>query len=101
MVEVGPSGVTATATSSFTTLTPTAFVGMSVSPDSGLSVGVGQPIDLQFTHHHHPVEPTDVADSTAAVDVDSCSVGAYWFSPTELHLRAGELLALRGADQPL
>ena len=87
-VVAGPSGVTATATSSFTTLTPTAFVGMSVWPDSGLSVGVGQPIVLQFTQPI--ITPSSRQTLLTHLQLSMSTpvpVGAYWFSPTELHLR--------------
>jgi lipoprotein-anchoring transpeptidase ErfK/SrfK len=47
-VLVNQAGVTATTASAFTTVTPTALVGASIWPDSGLTVGVGQPIVLKF-----------------------------------------------------
>lgn len=84
----GRSGVTATVTSSFTTLTPTAWVQASVWPDSGLSVGVGQPIVLRF--NQPIVTPSSRQSVLAFLHLSMSSpvpVGAYWFSPTELHLR--------------
>ncbi len=84
----GPSGVTGTLTSSFATLTPTAFVGVSLWPGTGLTVGVGQPIVLRFS------QPIITASSRQALLAylhlslsSPVPVGAYWFSPTELHLR--------------
>ena len=84
----GRSGATGTATSSFTTLTPTAWVGASVWPDSGLTVGVGQPIVVRFTQPI--VTPSSRQSVLAFLHLslsDPVAVGAYWFSPTELHLR--------------
>lgn len=82
------SGTTGTARSSFTTLTPAAWVGVTIWPDSGLTVGVGQPVVLHFTQ---PV--TDPAVRQALLTrlhlsaSNPVPVGAYWFSDTELHLR--------------
>ena len=82
------SGTTGKETSIFTTLTPTAWVGASVWPDSGLSVGVGQPIVLSFSQPI--ITPASRQSVLAFLHVSMSSpvpVGAYWFSPTELHLR--------------
>ena len=84
----GPSGATGTATSIFTTLTPTAWVGATVWPDSGLTVGVGQPIVLRFSQPI--ITPSSRQSVLAFLHLSMSSpvpVGAYWFSPTELHLR--------------
>jgi len=92
VVKGGPSGATGTATSSFTTLTPTAWVGASVWPDSGLTVGVGQPIVLHFTQPI--ITPSSLQSVLAFLHLSMSSpvpVGAYWFSPTELHLRPQNL----------
>ena len=82
------TGTTGTAHSSFTTLTPAAWVGVSVWPDSGLTVGVGQPVVLHFTQ---PVTDPAVRQALLTRLHLSASapvpVGAYWFSDTELHLR--------------
>jgi len=86
------SGATGEETSSFTTLTPTAWVGTTVWPDNGLSVGVGQPIVLSF---NQPITtPTSRQSVLAFLHVSMSNpvpVGAYWFSPTELHLRPQNL----------
>ena len=88
VVVTGRSGTTGTATSSFTTLTPTAWVGASLWPTSGLTVGVGQPIVVRFTQ---PIITQSSQQAVLAFLHLSMSspvpVGAYWFSPTELHLR--------------
>ena len=100
----GPGGVTATARSSFTTLAPTAWVGTTVWPDNGLTVGVGQPIVLTLSH---PVsDPVARQALIARLHLSMSApvpVGALWFSDTELHLRpqgawpTGEQIALSGA----
>ncbi len=87
-VVTGRGGATGMATSRFTTLTPTAWVGVSVWPDSGLSVGVGQPIVLHF--NQPIITPSSRQALLAFLHLSMSSpvpVGAYWFSPTELHLR--------------
>ena len=80
---------TVTTRSSFVTLTPTAWVTMSVSPPNGLSVGVGQPIVLKFTQAI--TDPAARARLLLHLDTSLSTpvpVGAYWFSNTELHLRS-------------
>ena len=85
---VGRSHVAVTTTSSFSTVSPTSLVTMTIWPQSGLTVGVGQPIVLKLSQ---PV--TDPAARTQLLTRLSLAlslpteVGAYWFSPTELHLR--------------
>jgi lipoprotein-anchoring transpeptidase ErfK/SrfK len=84
----GRSGGSGKETSSFTTVTPTAWVGATVWPDSGLSVGVGQPIVLTF--NQPIVTPASQQSVLAFLHLSMSNpvpVGAYWFSPTELHLR--------------
>jgi lipoprotein-anchoring transpeptidase ErfK/SrfK len=86
------SGVTGKETSRFTTLTPTAWVGATVWPDSGLSVGVGQPIVIKFSQPI--ITPTSRQSVLAFLHLSMSTpvpVGAYWFSPTELHLRPQSL----------
>jgi hypothetical protein len=45
----GPSNVKAEASATFQTLAPSAIVSTSVFPNSGLTLGVGQPIDFRFS----------------------------------------------------
>jgi len=82
------SGVTATSASTFSTLTPTAMVGMTVWPSSGLTVGVGQPIVLTFTQPM--ITPSARAALLSHLHLamsKPVTVGARWVSDTELHLR--------------
>ncbi len=103
-VVTGPSGATGAAISSFTTLTPTALVGATLWPDTGLTVGVGQPIVLRFSQPI--ITPSSRQGLMAYLHLSMSSpvpVGAYWFSPTELHLRpqnywpSGEQIAFSDA----
>jgi len=80
--------VTAQQTLSFTTLTPVAEVTATVFPTSDMTVGVGQPIVVQFNH--------DISTATAQQAVESHFTvaesqpvpgGWYWYSPHELHFR--------------
>jgi lipoprotein-anchoring transpeptidase ErfK/SrfK/uncharacterized protein with FMN-binding domain len=87
-VVTGPNGLTATAHSTFTTLTPTALVGVSVWPEDVVTVGVGQPIVLRFTQPEvTPSARTGVLGHLHLSLSNPVPVGAYWFSPYELHLR--------------
>ena len=83
-----PDRHTVRARSRFTTLTPSAEVSMSLWPDDGLSVGVGQPIVLKLSQ---PVtDPAARQALVARLHVAASApvtLGSYWFSPTEVHLR--------------
>lgn len=84
---VAGQGNTATATSTFATLSPTAWVGVSLWPDTGLSVGVGQPVVVKFDQ---PIPTAGRAGVMAHLHLSMSTpvaVGAYWFSSSELHLR--------------
>ncbi len=82
------AGVNATSASAFTTLTPTALVGVTVWPDSGLTVGVGQPIVLTF--NQPIITPSARAGLMSHLHLalsKPVPVGAYWFTDNELDLR--------------
>jgi lipoprotein-anchoring transpeptidase ErfK/SrfK len=87
-VVTNQSGTVATTESTFTTVSPTALVGATIWPDSGLTVGVGQPIVLTFTQPI--ITPSARTGLLAHLHLSLSKpvpVGAYWFSATELHLR--------------
>jgi lipoprotein-anchoring transpeptidase ErfK/SrfK len=87
-VVANQSGVTATSASTFSTLTPTALVGATVWPSSGLTVGVGQPIVLTFTQPMITPSARQALLSHLHLALSKpVPVGAHWFSDTELHLR--------------
>jgi lipoprotein-anchoring transpeptidase ErfK/SrfK len=89
---VGPSGVAATATSTFSTVTPVSRVHATVWPDTGMSVGVGQPIVLHF-------DAPITSDAARAGVLSHITVAAtrpvpggwHWFSARELHFRPRQL----------
>ncbi len=71
----------------FESLVPAATLGYSISPSSGTTVGVGEPVSVRFNH------PVPVADQSAILALmhvtESMPVasGWYWFGNEELHLR--------------
>jgi hypothetical protein len=84
----GVVGVTATVVSSLTTLTPSALVGVTLSPAQGQGVGVGQPIILTFNQAVTSTTGQNAVLSHLKVALNKpVAVGAHWFSPTVLHLR--------------
>jgi lipoprotein-anchoring transpeptidase ErfK/SrfK len=80
-------GVTAQRASTFATLVPTALVTASIWP-SGLTVGVGQPIVLNFNHYVNTAAARQAVLSHLSVFMSRPVPGGwYWFSPDELHFR--------------
>jgi lipoprotein-anchoring transpeptidase ErfK/SrfK len=80
-------GTVATRSTTFATLRPLAWVGVGLWPESGLSVGVGQPVVLKFDQ---PIPTAGRPGVLAHLHLSLSTpvpVGAYWFSSTELHLR--------------
>jgi lipoprotein-anchoring transpeptidase ErfK/SrfK len=80
-------GVATTTSSTFATLSPSAWVGVSLWPDTGLSVGVGQPVVLKFDQPIPSAARGGVLGHLHLSLSTPVPVGAYWFSSTELHLR--------------
>jgi lipoprotein-anchoring transpeptidase ErfK/SrfK len=85
---LGQGGITVEQTATFRTLTPVEQVSATLYPTSDMTVGVGQPIVVQFDH--------DITTAAAQRAVESHFVvaesqpvpgGWYWFSPDELHFR--------------
>jgi lipoprotein-anchoring transpeptidase ErfK/SrfK len=87
----GPDGRTATASSTFSTVTPRNQVFASMNPLQGEVVGIGQPVAIYFDRQigdKKLVEQSITVQSTPAVD------GAfYWFSDAEVHWRPQEYWA--------
>jgi lipoprotein-anchoring transpeptidase ErfK/SrfK len=89
---VGPSGVAATATSTFSTVTPVSRVRATVWPDAGMSVGVGQPIVLHFDAPITSAAARAGALSHITVAASRPVLGGWhWFSARELHFRPRQL----------
>jgi lipoprotein-anchoring transpeptidase ErfK/SrfK len=88
MISPGSVGNVSQVTSTFSTVKPTASVGAEVFPTPGITVGVGQPIVINFS------QPVDTAAAQQAV-LSHLQVamsqpvpgGWHWFSSTELHFR--------------
>jgi lipoprotein-anchoring transpeptidase ErfK/SrfK len=74
-----------TATSKFTTVTPTAVSTPGIGPLDGQTVGVGMPIRVYFDH---PVADKAAVESHLLVTSSTPTDGAWnWFSDTEVHFR--------------
>ncbi len=83
----GPTGVRATSTSSFSTLTPAATVTDTVFPD-GLTVGVAQPIIIRFDHYiTNPLSRAVAFSHFTITESRPVAGGWHWFSNNELHFR--------------
>jgi lipoprotein-anchoring transpeptidase ErfK/SrfK len=76
---LGKDGKTVTSTASFSTLKPTASLGVDTMwPDDGSTVGVGQPIRVQFTNYV-PQEYRAEVEKACIVVADPPVAGAwYW-----------------------
>jgi lipoprotein-anchoring transpeptidase ErfK/SrfK len=82
---VNPDGVHTQATSTFTTVTPTAVLRDKVQPLNGETVGVGMPIIVDFTA---PVEDRAAVLKALEVETSTPIEGAWrWISKTEVHYR--------------
>ena len=87
-VSVTSNGVTATRTSSFSTLTPTETVTESTFPTEDMTVGVGQPIVLRFNYDVTSPAAQKAIESRLTVSMTTPVAGGwYWFSSHELHFR--------------
>ena len=87
-VSITSNGVTASRTSSFTTLTPGETVTETTFPTEGMTVGVGQPIVLRFNYDVTSAAAQKAIESRLTVAMTTpVSGGWYWFSQHELHFR--------------
>ena len=81
----GEDGKTVTATSTFTTITPTAQVFPSIGPLDGTTVGVGMPIRVYFDK---PATDRKAVELAMAVTPTPAQTGSWnWISDTEVHWR--------------
>ena len=91
-VAVVGNGVTVEQASTFTTLTPVTTVQASAYPSTGMTVGVGQPIVLNFNHDVTSTAAQKAVISRLTVAMSTPVPGAwYWFSTHELHFRPQNL----------
>ncbi len=87
-VSLTGNGVSVSHTSEFGTLTPTTIVQASAYPDTGMTVGVGQPIVISFNHDVTSEEARKAIISRLTVVMSTPVPGGwYWFSDHELHFR--------------
>ena len=89
-VAVDRQGVTATHTSTFTTLTPAATVSAHVYPTEGMTVGVGQPVVVTFSHDIPTADRTAVEARFTVAESQPVAGGWYWFNDYEMHLRPAQ-----------
>jgi lipoprotein-anchoring transpeptidase ErfK/SrfK len=83
-----PDGLTAQRTTTFTTLTPTYLIGATAYPTDGMTVGVGQPIVINFDHYVRTTAGQTTALSHISVSMSKPVPGGWqWFSMDELHFR--------------
>ncbi|MDP9074506.1 MAG: Ig-like domain-containing protein, partial [Actinomycetota bacterium] len=71
--------------SHFDSMPPTATLTASIFPNTGLTVGIGQPIVLRF--NHSVVNKTDLLAQLHVTESTPVTGGWYWFSDRELHFR--------------
>jgi lipoprotein-anchoring transpeptidase ErfK/SrfK len=78
----------ATASSTFTTVTPTAVSTPSIGPLDGMTVGVGMPIRVYFDD---PVADKAAVESHLLVTSSTPTDGVWnWFSDSEVHFRPSQ-----------
>jgi lipoprotein-anchoring transpeptidase ErfK/SrfK len=83
-----PDGLTAQRVATFTTLTPTYLIGATAFPSDGMTVGVGQPIVINFDHYVRTTAGQAAVLSHIAVSMSRPVPGGWhWFSLDELHFR--------------
>lgn len=84
----GPSDVTAEASATFQTLAPSARVSVSVFPNSGLTLGVGQPIDIRFSEGiTSSAARASLLNHLSVTESRPVAGGWHWFSDRMLHFR--------------
>ena len=75
----GKDGKTVTATSSFSTLKPTATLGVDTMwPDDNSTVGIGQPIRVQFTNYVPQEYRADVEKACVVTATPAVAGAWYW-----------------------
>jgi lipoprotein-anchoring transpeptidase ErfK/SrfK len=80
-----PNGRPTQQVSHFQSLVPAATLGLAITPGTGLTVGVAQPIVLRFDH---PVVNKDALIANLQVTQSKPVAGGWhWFSTKELHFR--------------
>ena len=84
----GPGGVIAQKTASFTTVTPVAKITLTLFPYGGMTVGVGEPVIVHFSHAiSTATAQQSVLSHFTITESNPVAGGWHWFSPYELHFR--------------
>lgn len=87
----GLGGLTAHGSGTFATAAPADPLTVSIWPVSGISVGVGEPVQFTFSQPLTDAQQKAVL-SRARVDMSKPVAGGWhWFSPTDLHFRPTHL----------
>ena len=86
-VAVDHQGVTATHTSTFTTLTPAATVSAHAYPTDGMTVGVGQPLVITFSRDIPTADRSAIEARFTVAESQPVAGAWYWFNDYEMHLR--------------
>ncbi len=82
------AGLSASASSSFTTLTPIGLMSATIFPNSSLAVGVAQPIVIRFNHYvTSAVARVSVEHRFTITESIPVAGGWHWFNNLELHFR--------------
>ncbi|HLY82836.1 MAG TPA: Ig-like domain-containing protein [Acidimicrobiales bacterium] len=81
----GLTGPPVEQSSAFTTLTPKTILSTTVFPTQGLTVGIGEPIQLRF--NHSVVNKAAVVAALQVTESVPVPGGWHWFSDKELHFR--------------
>ncbi|WP_447006055.1 L,D-transpeptidase [Saccharothrix isguenensis] len=82
---VGTDGNTVTKTSSFTTVKPRTLTYLSVNPQDGTTVGVGQPLAFYFDE---PIADKAAAEAMISITPEPRVEGAfYWYDEKTVHWR--------------
>jgi lipoprotein-anchoring transpeptidase ErfK/SrfK len=85
VADAGGMGGTASSTVGFTTAEPSNLTDAYLLPDNGETVGIGQPVAIQFDE---PVPDREAAQNAITVRTDPPVDGAfYWISDTEVRWR--------------
>ncbi|CAM4294204.1 Ig-like domain-containing protein [Kibdelosporangium persicum] len=84
----GTDGKPSTITSSFTTVKPGKQIGLSMIPQDGQTVGVGQPLAFYFSGN---VADKAAAEKALRITAEPATEGAFhWFRDNEVHWRPKE-----------
>ena len=97
----GAMNVTSESTTTFQTLAPPATVTTAVFPNSGLTLGVGQPVEFRLSQAiNDPQARAAFLRHVTVSESQPVTGGWHWFSNSELHFRpekfwpAGERIAV-------